>query len=109
VDYGWLLLGILVVILIGMQSSAGAGRKIQRMERKLDQVERKLDAVIEHLGLDVAAPGLPPLPRLEPGLDEVHEFLRQGQKIQAIKAYRESTGAGLKDAKEAVERIAGER
>jgi ribosomal protein L7/L12 len=116
VDYGWLSLGILVVILIVMQSSSGASRKIQRLEskvdqveRKLGQVERKLDAVIGHLGVELTEPALQPLPLPEPGLDKVHEFLRQGQKIQAIKAYRESTGAGLKEAKEAVERITGER
>jgi ribosomal protein L7/L12 len=31
--------------------------------------------------------------------------VRDGRKIQAIKAYREITGAGLKEAKEAVERM----
>lgn len=34
------------------------------------------------------------------------ELLRQGQKIQAIKAYRERTGLGLKDSKDAVENTA---
>lgn len=32
---------------------------------------------------------------------------RQGQKIQAIKALRERTGLGLREAKEAIERIPG--
>lgn len=36
------------------------------------------------------------------------DLLRQGQKIQAIKVYRERTGAGLRDAKEAVERLAAQ-
>jgi ribosomal protein L7/L12 len=41
---------------------------------------------------------------IDPGLtDKVRQLARQGQKIQAIKEYRESTGASLKDAKEAVE------
>jgi ribosomal protein L7/L12 len=35
------------------------------------------------------------------------ELARSGQKIQAIKAYREASGASLKDAKEAVERFMG--
>lgn len=39
-----------------------------------------------------------------PGItDEVEDHLRAGRKISAIKAYRESTGAGLKEAKDAVE------
>ncbi|WP_291177261.1 ribosomal protein L7/L12 [Gimesia sp.] len=33
------------------------------------------------------------------------ESLRQGNKIQAIKYYRESTGAGLKESKEAIEAL----
>lgn len=38
-------------------------------------------------------------------LQEVEEHLRSGKKIDAIKAYRELTGCGLKEAKEAVEAI----
>lgn len=39
-----------------------------------------------------------------PGItDEVKAHLRAGRKVSAIKAYRESTGAGLKEAKDAVE------
>jgi len=33
----------------------------------------------------------------------VRDLLRSGRKIQAIKAYREATGAGLKDAKDYVD------
>ena len=33
----------------------------------------------------------------------VKNYLRAGRKIEAIKCYREMTGVGLKDAKEAVE------
>jgi ribosomal protein L7/L12 len=39
-------------------------------------------------------------------MEEVGQLMKAGQKINAIKAYREATGAGLKEAKEAVERIA---
>ncbi len=37
--------------------------------------------------------------------DEVMDFLNAGQKIQAIKVYREDTGASLADARAAVERM----
>lgn len=37
---------------------------------------------------------------------ELLEMLRQGAKIPAIKRYREITGSGLKEAKEAVEELA---
>jgi ribosomal protein L7/L12 len=41
-------------------------------------------------------------------MEEVERLMKAGQKIKAIKAYREATGAGLKEAKEAVERMEGE-
>jgi ribosomal protein L7/L12 len=41
--------------------------------------------------------------------DEVVSLLEQGQKIEAIKRYRERTGVGLKEAKDAVERMAERR
>jgi ribosomal protein L7/L12 len=37
--------------------------------------------------------------------DEIVNLLRQGQKIEAIKIYRERTNLGLKEAKDAVEAI----
>ncbi|MGV9360804.1 hypothetical protein [Amycolatopsis sp. NPDC003731] len=45
------------------------------------------------------------MPTTEPELAEVTELLRQGKKIQAIKAYRERTGADLREARDAVERL----
>jgi large subunit ribosomal protein L7/L12 len=38
-----------------------------------------------------------------PWLDEVRELKAEGNLIQAIKVYREHTGLGLKEAKDAVE------
>lgn len=35
--------------------------------------------------------------------EQIKELIRQGKKIQAIKVFREATGADLKAAKEAVE------
>lgn len=37
--------------------------------------------------------------------DEIAELIRQGRKIEAIKLLRESTGIGLKDAKDYVEQL----
>jgi ribosomal protein L7/L12 len=36
---------------------------------------------------------------------DIEMLLRQGKKIEAIKVYREQTGVGLKDAKDAVEEM----
>jgi len=38
-------------------------------------------------------------------VEQIVGSLRQGNKIQAIKDYRESTGAGLKESKEAIEEL----
>lgn len=45
---------------------------------------------------------LPPVIKLDK-FDEVRDFVRAGRKIEAIKRYRELTGVGLKEAKDAVE------
>jgi ribosomal protein L7/L12 len=74
-------------------------RRQARIERRIGMLERKLDSVLDHLGI---AP-------TEAGLAEVESFVREGKKIHAIKAYRETTGACLQEAKDAVERIAGGR
>ncbi|WKX74234.1 ribosomal protein L7/L12 [Streptomyces sp. XD-27] len=42
----------------------------------------------------------------DPELGRVAELARNGKKVQAIKVYREVTGAGLKEAKDAVDRMA---
>ena len=38
-------------------------------------------------------------------MSEVHALVASGNKIQAIKVYRERTGVGLKEAKDAVEAL----
>ncbi|MCA9752897.1 MAG: ribosomal protein L7/L12 [bacterium] len=43
---------------------------------------------------------------IDPERASVQELVLAGQKIQAIKRYREENGVGLKEAKEAVEEIA---
>jgi ribosomal protein L7/L12 len=45
----------------------------------------------------------------EPALPEVLRHLENGKKIHAIRAYREATGESLRDAKDAVERMAERR
>ncbi len=95
-DYGMLLLGVVVLVAVVGLGSSATDRRLGRVDRRLARVERKLDAIAEHLGVPVE----------EPELEEVTALLRQGKKIQAIKAYRDSTGADLKEARDAVERLA---
>ncbi|NBH08188.1 ribosomal protein L7/L12 [Amycolatopsis sp. SID8362] len=94
-DYGMLLLGVVVLVVVVALGSSATDRRLTRVDRRLARMETKLDAIAEKLGVTVE----------EPGLDEVVALVRQGRKIQAIKVYRERTGADLKDAKDAVERL----
>ena len=58
-------------------------------------LERKVDLILKHLGIDPYQ-----------GVDEkIVELMRAGQKIEAIKLYREQTGVGLKEAKDYVESL----
>ena len=67
----------------------------QAVDLRLQRVERKLDAIISHLGV-VMNPGVDP---------QLLELVRAGKKIEAIKFYRQSTGVGLKEAKDFVESL----
>ena len=87
--------GLFVLAAFVIACFAGLESKLGRTDRRIAQVERRLDLILDHLGIREDPPHLP----------QVTAFLRDGKKIQAIKAYREATGAGLKEAKDAVERM----
>jgi ribosomal protein L7/L12 len=97
VDYTLIGLGVAVVLGLVAVSAANSRRETDRLQVRLALIERKLDAVLDHLGIEVS----------EPHLKQVEALLRRGKTIEAIKAYREATGAGLREAKEAVDRLSG--
>jgi ribosomal protein L7/L12 len=90
-----LLLGFVVAAVVVTVAILRLGSRDH--DARLARVEAKLDALMKHQGVqfdpfaDVPAP--------------VIDALRQGRKIEAIKAYRVATGAGLKDAKDVVEEL----
>ncbi|GGM27221.1 MULTISPECIES: hypothetical protein [Micromonospora] len=84
-----LVLGL--VLLLASRGSKPSPRQAYR----LSEIERKLQLVMDHLGVVDNRP-------IVPG---VREHLDRGEKIKAIKAYREATGADLRTAKEAVEAL----
>lgn len=96
---------LLQIVLLARQS---------RIERRLDRFGPGTPIPpVQHPGLEQAAPQQPMRPpvwdgqpqSVDPRWAEVTLLVRQGKKIEAIKRYREVTGAGLRDAKEAVERM----
>ena len=66
---------------------------------RLDYIERQLEALFPGQYVPFAAASAAGMP---PG---VVELARAGKTIAAIQEYRNITGAGLKEAKEAVESI----
>ena len=82
------------------------------VEMRLAAIEEKLDRLLAHLGIDDEAAlaaafdgaGRPQTLAAANG-DAIVTLVQAGKKIQAIKAYRQATGVGLKDAKDAVENI----
>ena len=74
-------------------------RSNERLQKRVLDLEIRLQKLQDHIGC-VADPN-PPI------TDDVQVLARRpGSKIAAIKLYRQQTGAGLKEAKDAVERMA---
>lgn len=85
------------------------GRKIEAIRRYREQTGADLaaaKAAVEALQRDE-----PPAPPAEdsPDAAEIVALLQGGKKIEAIKLYRQRTGVGLKEAKDAVEALAADR
>ncbi|MFG2983229.1 ribosomal protein L7/L12 [Streptomyces sp. NPDC048258] len=70
--------------------------RVQSLQLKADRTERRLALVLDHFGIEEPEPA---------GMDEVRALLAADRKISAIKAYRRITGAGLAEAKLAVEAL----
>ncbi|WP_043264527.1 ribosomal protein L7/L12 [Streptomyces sp. CT34] len=83
---------VLAAAVVGSTVTSGRNKPL---ERRLARLEEKVDRLLKHAGVE--APQGPRMAQLD-------ELLAQGKQIQAIKLYREITGAGLAEAKEAVDR-----
>ena len=81
---------------------ASDSQDIAALRVELAQLTAKVDAISRHLGLgQLPNAGTP----TEPWPDVV-ELIQRGNTIQAIKLWRERTGAGLAESKHAVEDLA---
>lgn len=78
---------VAVSVVMGRQATLNA---------RLGRLETKIDLLSRHAGLS-ADPAF--------DLDDVVKHLAAGHTIQAIKSYRQATGADLVTAKRAVERM----
>ena len=67
--------------------------------RRIQELERKLNLVLAHLGIDPSA-------QVAPSSHVMSLAADPKQRIAAVKAYREQTGAGLKEAVAVIDKIA---
>jgi hypothetical protein len=87
-DWTWVAVGAaLLLVALGSWWS---------LTDRVGRIERKLNALLRHYGVDPTQ-GLPLSDRVKQLAGD------PSRKIEAIKVYREETGAGLAEAKEAVE------
>ncbi len=70
------------------------GPKDDALARQITRLERKVDALLAHLKVPVG----------DDGFDDIRDLIAAGRTIEAIKEYRERTGVGLAEAKQAIDR-----
>ena len=73
--------------------------EILALKSRIDELESRLKFIYRRLNLEYADPNSDPV--LSP---KIQEALRRGNKIEAIKIYRELTGVGLAVAKQVIDR-----
>ncbi|MEV4190040.1 hypothetical protein [Streptomyces toxytricini] len=88
---------LLVLLAVAAWMTSTVSLRMKALERRAERLERRLGLVLAHLGVEEPEPA---------GLEQVRALLREGRTVSAIKAYREATGAGLAEAKAAVEALA---
>lgn len=72
------------------------------LQSRVRELEEKLQFLYHRFNIDYANADASSDPALSP---QIQEALRRGDKLAAIKIYRELTGVGLAEAKQAVERL----
>jgi ribosomal protein L7/L12 len=73
---------------------------ITALQFKVGALERKLNFVMRYLKLEYKEDEIPA------ALTEVADWLRKGNKMEAIKVYRQRTGVDMKEAMQAVDAFA---
>ncbi len=90
--FTWVVLSLLVIIWV----------MLTRIERRLQDTDYRMNLLLRHAGID-------PSRQTEPS-ERVRALAQEpSQKIEAIKAYREETGADLRAAKAMIESLAAGR
>jgi ribosomal protein L7/L12 len=84
----------------------GVDRELLEIKQRLALIETRLQQLFEHL--DIAPRDAPKGGELDPNTDpEIQDLLAKGNQVQAVKRYRELTGAGITEAQRAIEKAKG--
>ncbi len=75
--------------------------EVQELQTRIATLEAQMQVLLEHLGVG-ASSGDSQSDSLE---RQIIEFIRADRVIEAVKLYRERTGLGLKEAKDAVDEL----
>ena len=73
--------------------------EMQLLRSRINELEDRLNFLYRRLNIEYADPSSNPV--ISP---QIQDALRRGHKIEAIKIYRELTGVGLAEAKQAIDR-----
>ncbi len=76
--------------------------EIQQLRSRVNDLEERLKLLYRHLNLQYATDDLSSDPVMSP---QVQDAIRRGNKIEAIKIYRELTGLGLAEAKAVIDKF----
>jgi ribosomal protein L7/L12 len=93
----WLLVVVLLLLGVVVFALVTIAQRLDAVLHQMRLLQRKADLALTHLGVQ-------PPPEHSPLSERVKELAADpAKKIHAIKLYREETGAGLAEAKDAVE------
>jgi len=73
--------------------------ELYELRQRVDRLETQMAHLLKNLGF---VPEHMPTPQVTP---EILDLVQRGLKIEAIKLYRQQTGAGLKDAKDFIDSL----
>lgn len=73
--------------------------EVEQLRSRINELEDRLKLLYRHLNIEYLESGSDPV--MSP---KIQAALRSGNKIEAIKLYREMTGIGLAEAKDVIDR-----
>jgi ribosomal protein L7/L12 len=73
--------------------------EVQHLRSRINELEDRIKFLYRRLNIDYMDPSSDPV--LSP---QIQDALRRGNKIEAIKIYRELTGVGLAEAKDVIDK-----